>query len=278
MNADVINVFEDLIAVEIAKLDKVTRSDLDKTISMLAGKGILMGSAALSSVRDVLASTIPTRAQVALNLIVRSLAAHGIAIESSNKSQVQELLSGWIERQVISLQQLAKDTAPYKSKSGEQYAAAFLAVIDETAQLEIKRIGGELTLIAASNSTQKRDATGNHPSLVFNAAVGMVQTGPGSFGVAIQHMDSQSSDALNKALEKILELLDENPDDKSIDIASTKEIVIESKTEIAKDKPNIQKVKALINAVGSSIAYAPKLKDGYDTLKWAAAFLGINLP
>jgi hypothetical protein len=127
-------------------------------------------------------------------------------------------------------------------------------------------------------STEKGLPSGTQATNVFNAPVGLVQTGAGSIGFSTQHLDSGAKDALEKAMDALLRALDEKSVNGEAPLNEVRELVIETKAEVAKPKPNMTRVKSLVAGIGGAISFVPKLKVAYDTVKWAAAMINITLP
>jgi hypothetical protein len=83
---------------------------------------------------------------------------------------------------------------------------------------------------------------------------------------------------LSKAFVQILEELPEVEDSAQFNRDDVGAIVHEAKEEVEKERPNGARLRALVAGIGSAIAYAPKLRAAYDTLKWAAGMIGVSLP
>ena len=109
--------------------------------------------------------------------------------------------------------------------------------------------------------------------------LGSFRPAPGASDSRSQHLDSGAKDALEKAMDALMKALDETHSASSgPPLNEVRELVIETKAEVAKPKPNMTKVKSLVTGIGGAISFTPKLKDAYDTVKWAGAMIGIPLP
>jgi hypothetical protein len=84
MKSEALNDFRELLCVETQKLDEGTATEVNNAINTLSRTGNLHGSAGMGLIKDVLAKSIPIRAQVALTLLLRSLTAYGVAVDSKN--------------------------------------------------------------------------------------------------------------------------------------------------------------------------------------------------
>ncbi|MBY5666628.1 hypothetical protein [Rhizobium leguminosarum] len=267
-----LNDFRELLAVETAKIDRTITETHSASISFLASRGILNSSGGMIKVTRDAADTIPMHCQTAFTLLLRTLTAHGVQVDQSNKDAVAAVLRTWIEERLLQLKALVSITAPMAHGNPAQNES-YLKEIDERGNLEIRRIAGEIALIAAAQGREKPGQ--QNFSMVFNGQVGVVQTGAGSFGTANQNIDQGASEALIAALSKILALATQDDSPQRDDVL---ELVADARSELEKDKPNALKVKSLVSGLGDALSLMPKLKEGYDVLKWAGSFVGVNLP
>jgi hypothetical protein len=277
MNESVLAHFEALLSVESIKLNDLTSRELHKTTASLSSRGILISSAAFRALTDTTVRTIPLFSQTAFNILSRVMEAHSIAINEASRREVEDILSDAIGYEVETLVGLVADQPPFKSKPFGDIADNSLDEIRTVGAREIKRINSEIALIAIANDRRSREAGVGHTT-VFNGPIGVVQTGPGSFGAAIQHIDSGTREHLAAALEKVIAALDASEDELPFDKSEVRELVVDGQAELKKDKPNFTRLKSIVSGVGTAINYAPKLKDAYDAVKWAAGFLCVVLP
>lgn len=278
MEGPYINDFEALAAVEISKIDKQMAKEYLRLVSEAAGRGILDSSAAMQMVHRATVHTLPVRAQTAFNILMRSMEAHGVPIVSANKDEVAGFLAAWIDDQRAKAEAKMLGTVPFKRKSVENWANPLLDDLKEIAVAESQRLAGELNLIAARNSRIVKDNADGGSSIVFNGPVGLVQTGAGSFGVAQQNIDGATKASLIEALDKLLEEIDQANGEFEFDPSEVRAVALEAKAEVAKEKPSALRLRGLISGIGGAISYVPKLKTAYETLKWAAKFIGVDLP
>jgi hypothetical protein len=276
--APLMKTFQSLLSVETQKLDEQTRAGVTSQVSMCAGRGALQSSAACQLVVAEASKSIPIRAQTALNLVVRCLAAHSLPVDAATRDDAVALLNDYLDHQQQALRATAQASAPFRSTAA---GPEFLSPIDRATQLERDRLAGELDLMVAAVATRSESRGSAQPgatTIAIHGPVGVVQTGPGSYGTAHQHIDAGAREALEKAIGQILDRLADAPTSTPFDIGEIRQMAEETRAELQSSKPNASKLRALVAGTGSAIAYAPHLKEAYDTLKWAAAFLGINLP
>jgi hypothetical protein len=155
MDAEALRIFRDLASVESEKLDRQTQQAMSKSVSEASARGMLQSSAAIHAVVKNIRDALPLEAQTALTILLRSLAAHGVQLDVNNKDTVKELLTQHIRRREEELLALAKQTPPLKSPHASD---AFLEEYRTAASWEIRRVSGELDLIAASNASRRTAA------------------------------------------------------------------------------------------------------------------------
>lgn len=270
--------FEALLSVEAARLNEQTQRELGKTTSFLTARGNLQSGGAFRVLTDVAARTIQIFAQTAFNIVTRTATAHAIEIRSANQSEIVDLVAAAIQAEVTNLSGMLLDQPSFKGTGMRQMADRFLTELESNADLEITRISTEISLIAVANDRRGGPSQESSSQMIFNGPVGFVQTGPGSFGTAIQHIDGATREHLEKAFSEVLDALGNPAEAFPFDKNEVQELVKEGQDELKKGKPNHTRLKAIVSGVGGAIAYAPKLKAAYDTVRWAATFIGLTLP
>lgn len=270
--------FEQLLAVERQNLNERVGQEIDAATMELSRRGVLRSGAGMKMVTRPALDAVPIFAQACLNVFGRVSGAHGIAIADDNQAEVNALLDKCIRDEVEQLKSLVRSAPSMKQRGMEGTAHTVLQGIDKVAEREIARLGAEISLIAAGQAVRGQ-TQGASNAFTFNAPVGVVQTGPGSHAVAHQTMDASAREALEKALQQVITQLQATTDigDTSVDLAEIRELASEADAELKKDIPNQTRIRSIIRGVGEAIAYVPKLREAYDTLKWAGALIGINL-
>ena len=238
---------------------------------------MLSSSVSMKLVVDAACRAIPISAQTSLTIALRSATAHSVVVNDANVDAVKEMVAERILHQAQVLKKMANSTAPFKGRGMEVFRVQILNEIDKQTVLELKRVGTELSMVVAANSKLPQPSGGTQ--VIVNAPVGVLQTGPGSFGVATFTVDSAASEALGRAFDAIQSQLSSLADaDVPFDRQEILELANEAKAETIKAKPNSAKLKSFVTGLGSAVSFAPKLKEAYDTLKWAANMAGIPLP
>lgn len=279
MDGPYVDDFRTLTAVETRKIDKQMTREFQSVVAEAARRGVLYSSMSIEMVHRAATQTLPVRAQMAFSILMRSLEAYGIPVTAANKNAVEALLSAWIDDQRAKVEATMMQTVPFKQNLQGNWDGPLLGELKEISNAECQRLSGEISLISARNERiAQKNAESGGASIVFNGPVGLVQTGAGSYGVALQHIDGATKASLNEALDKLLRELDEKNGEFEFDVDEVRTVAVEAKAEVAKDAPSALRLRGLISAIGGAISYAPKLKSAYDTLKWAGNLIGINMP
>jgi len=125
-------------------------------------------------------------------------------------------------------------------------------------------------------STSEVPGTATHIN-IHNSTIGAVQTGANSSAaVSMQvnhaHFDAlaTSLDALSKAMAGIVSLPNH-------DKGEILELIGDSRTELAKENPNLSKLRSLLPMIGSAVGFVNELGSAYDVVKSAAGAVAISL-
>lgn len=276
MDNAVLATFNKLVGVEIDLIDEQLAKEISRRIGEASMRGMLHSSRANISVAEEVKQTLPLRSQTALNTLLRSMTANGIAVSPANEEEVVATLAEWIAAQTARCVAIFNERAPYKQGIDlEIYIKPILRAGDQ----ETRRMTGEIELIAAASRQVDANSSDKHGSnFVINAPVGVIQSGPGSFAVAHQHIDAGARDALERALEHLSKELRETDEPVHFNRSEIEAVILEATEEIRKKQPNGAKLKALVAGVANAISFVPKLRPAYDTLKWAAGMIGVTLP
>lgn len=273
-----IDTYRRLFHVEEQKLDARMQVQLGEGVATLSRNGMLNSSVALNLMVGTAAATLPVRAQTAFNLLLRCAGSFGIFIDGDAKKQAISLLEVDLRVAANHLRALVQATPPFSGSASGHIGdiSSVLRRIDEDLAIELERLDGELTLLVAAAAQQKVTAQPAGP--IFHGPVGLVQTGPGSYGVAHVNIDSGSRDELSTALSKLALALNAENSAMPFDLSDVREMITTGQSELAKPKPNGTMLRSIVTGIGGAISFAPKLKDAYDSLKWAAKLAGIDLP
>jgi hypothetical protein len=280
MNSDLTRDFNELLEVEEINLNRQVAQNMRATERIANAEGRLLSGTTMSLLVKDAANAIPIYAQLLLALAARVSTAHGLAIDRQSLDVFRELVRYPLAEELRKLIVMVVDTAPFQGNDrivgqARDHLLQELALLENA---ELQRITAELRLIATANDRRALDSAKSVDTIVFNGSVGVVQTGPGSMAYASQTFDAATRNALTDALDRLLADLNGHSEEFPFNRGEVKELLIEAQTESKKPSPNMTRLRSLVSGIGNTIAFAPKLKDAYDTLKWAGTFLGVTLP
>lgn len=265
--------FEKLLGVESERIDRAMTDDLMHIAADASRRGMLNSSAAaLQGVKKV-ADTLPIRAEVAMSLFLRCASAANIKFDQESADDFLVRLSTWFDTEIQRLQGILKASTVFSRRIvNENNEAAFLKYLHDTARMTKTKTEGQVELLVLQNQSQSRDGEKqNGPNINVTGNIGSLHTGDYSSANVIQNIDTGTSERILEALENIANELAASGDDNT-DLC---EVVEEAKLELKKEKPNTTKLVGLLKGVGGAIGFIPKFQDAYNTLKWAAAGLGL---
>jgi hypothetical protein len=223
-----------LVTVEMHLINEQLQASMGQIVAESAAQGLLNSGATMSRLASEAANTVPVRTQVAMQLMIRCFAAHGVAVNSSNRGIVVERLHQFIENYRVQLRSTVQRTAPFKGPLKHQAAEdQVLRYIDLKANLEKQRIEGEINLVVAASQRQSSDGASPMTGPVFNGPVGLVQLGSNNVGTNHQNLGPDGQKALSDAFAKLIVALEASPQGLSLDVAEVKDVLIEGKNELA---------------------------------------------
>lgn len=272
---ELISTFQKLFGVESARMDHSLKVEFNRLSNEFTRRGVLASGAACHVLIDESERSLNTRAQVIFALLNRAATSHAIEYTVAAQADILQIFTSTLIEQEVHLEKLTEDTPPFRAvRRHEPAILKHIAFqLKKACDQEIIRISGELELMVAAQAKREKSKTDGGPSFNISGPVGVIQTGAGSFGVANQHIDQSAADALIKAIDVIDRALRDAPERQD-----AAEIIVDVRAELGKPKPNSAKLGGLLTGLGAAISYTPKLREAYDTLKWAATFFHINLP
>jgi len=109
-----------------------------------------------------------------------------------------------------------------------------------------------------------------------NAQVGAIVASPGASAQVTQQNISDNRQLILEALDRVLTAI--SGSSHYSELSEARKMVEDARTELGKDKPNSLKLSTAITGIGTAINMLAGLKPAYESLKSAAAVLGVSLP
>jgi hypothetical protein len=133
-----------------------------------------------------------------------------------------------------------------------------------------------LSKLVKEDQSNKEQPSAGGTYINFNHSnIGALQTGANALANVKMNVSQPAYDGLAGALENLslaLNSLTSLPNHSKEEII---ELVADSKSELAKEKPNMAKLSSFLLTIGSAVSLVSELKPAYDAVKAAAVALGI---
>ena len=279
LDQEVLKVANDRIGLEIGEQNTRLSDEISKYKAQMEGRGVLRGGAAVVGIRKLCADAIKNRALLVWQILHRSITTTGISYSSDLEEDLKQVVAshipvtlsdikGCFERNI----EMLTPEGPLRDESMDE--------LDTTRIQALEKVSTEINLFVLSLKRRAEISDKESAGTVINiySPTGAIQTGPHSVAYVSQTLDSEARNKVLHALEEVqsiinnVEDLPEYPKDEILDL------VLEGKSEIEKDKPNMTKLRSHLSIIGASIQMVASAKPAYEVLKGALAYLGISLP
>jgi hypothetical protein len=145
-------------------------------------------------------------------------------------------------------------------------------------ELVLRETDAEVDLAVASLA-RRAEREGVASVYQFYAPVGAVVSGSHASASVVQNIGAQERVELSAALERILEgvvgALEDVGQERRDDLV---ELVREAREEIDRPRPNGLRLTSVLQGIGSAVQTIASVEPAYQTLKGAAALIGVHLP
>lgn len=141
--------FQSLLSIDFETIDRETQNKVQLQIRQFAKNGSLHSGNAMMRVAEEFAGSVRQKGQIALASLDRSLRAHGLYPNESNKTVLCELLFVALDAQEKRSCELAAATPPFRS--GIVAAETALGPIRNACNQEKQRLRVEVNLMAAKS-------------------------------------------------------------------------------------------------------------------------------
>lgn len=232
-----------------------------------AARGIGHSGAHIYMAFETCLREIRLRAEMVRELVSRVVEQSGFHADARD---LRYLLSSTFTNMYVDVDRSYRDVLMLMPSTGEQLQAQIRMLGHEQVEA-LKQQEAELDLLAV---TRRPDAPG---SVVVNAPVyGAIQTGAGASAEVVVNVDSAGMQALREAVQALRDAIRSAPVD---DVPPAVEpILAELEAETGRKDPRANYIGALLASTGSLMEIAANAPGAYDTLRGAAAMIGVPLP
>jgi len=244
--------------------------------SQFNARGVLRSSMFANAGKRIAAENLAARAQTTWESIVRVLRISNVPSAPELASNLRAIYGSLLETQFNEInaslhQQCGRIIAGMSSNT-----QGLLSLDSEFAHL-IEQYDIEIDLFC-DGLEQGRDNHGAGDAYIFNAAIGIVQTGDHTNANVIQNVSEEHRATLVAALRDAGQAIQENADFGDDQKRELLEIVADGEAELNEERPNQTRFRSAMQIVGSTLRGMATASGAYQALKLALNPFGINLP
>lgn len=272
-----LNTFYDLFRVEAKSLDAQLHGAIQAIDRKAAAAGMLLSGNTIILVCEAGATSLSVRCRMAWSLLFKSMAAYDIEVNGETVSLFLSQLGSQSANAAISVKSIVRTSAVFRRLKPDGAALkAGIAIIDQALDHEVAKMKAEAALLVAATSRAK--VATPQPTITITGDGNVFVMGDSNQVNASLQIDTQTSAALLEALKLTLEALSTVRAVDGRNVQEIEELVADTIKTIDAPRPNGLKIKASIKAIAETIKFIPALRPAYDTIKSAAALIGIYLP
>ncbi|MBI2585733.1 MAG: hypothetical protein HYW28_07650 [Rhodospirillales bacterium] len=267
------------IALAFADQDDQINRDVLAGLNEFTRRGIIQSSMAARQVGVLHGNDIRIRGEIALNRAKRVISMLGISATEDFETELRTFLEELLNAEVAKQRRYLNGRPPLKQPArgaGTSFHQIGNAEFGKAVDLMFRKLRSEITLYTATLRNPAKAISSGPPSITIEGDVGVFQTGSQA-SVTIS-IDAFAKEQIIKALDTVHTGLAGIKDTASFSVAEIEEMVVESKEELQKEKPNSTKLKTMLTGISGAIQTTAALRPAYESVKSVLAFLGISLP
>jgi hypothetical protein len=265
-----------IIQVQLEELLQQLSRDLELIRNEMTMRGMGRSGAIVAKIHERCAREVEIRARIVWLALQKAFLATGVqpseSLAEDLKREVEKHLSPGLPvlNQVVTkeaeLMRIPHPPSP----------------LSDALSRALRKVGVEIDLFVQSlvsrGAAVREQGVPSSTTLVFQAPVGAVQTGPGATASVVQVLAAEDREALLQALRFVGESLvtvEKLPGSSKDEVL---ELVKEVGVEVQKPKPNGIRLRSILSAIATAIQTTASLQPAYQALKAALLPLGILLP
>lgn len=255
-------------------------SDLEFELSSIsanaAQNGMLRSSTHILEIQNAYANATTERGNFAWEILHRCITTIGISYDDQLEQQLKAAIEKHLPEHMDGLKYRVQQAADQFGMS--DIVSRIPDKVEEARQHVRRTIYSEIELFILKLKTKPVELPYLPQINIHNSNIGALQTGTGSVANISQTINTKAIEEISNALIymgselKTVESLPQN--DKSEII----ELIVDGIDELKKEKPNLSKIKSYVSTIGGAVSFAANLRPAYESLKAAAAMIGLQLP
>jgi hypothetical protein len=271
------NDFNEIIGIEMFEMNRTLSGAMAATQSRLIAKGLGTSGPAMQLLVEDATNSLKARAQYILGQLLRCLAAHQVRLDETTLPEAIALLRDTIDVQSQVIRSKLFGFPVFQTNGLEGARHQLEAQYAQESPRLIKRLTTELRLAMAASKKDSNMAASS-TNMTFNGPVGLIQTGDGSQAAVTQHIDLGTRTQLLSVLQSYIDELDKVENHSMAGREELKEMVLETKDELEKAKPNSLKIGSGLRTIAETSKFIGSLGPAYQVLKPLLSYFGIHLP
>jgi len=265
------------IALEIGEQDKRLSQTIEASVAAFSARGMVRSGNMIHEVQSKCVEAVHERANIVWQILHRAVTTLGVAYHDELEHELVSAVDRYFPDHMDGLKYRIAETA--RRIGMADVVSRMPDEVLTARRVALGRLSSEIKLFVMALQKTRNPQPAYTPQVnIINSTIGAVQTGHQSSANVQQQINSESREALIKALDMIAEQLGKNDELPARNKAEVVELVADTKNELGKAEPNITKVSGYLAAIGGTLGAIANLKPAYDTLKAAAGLVGILLP
>jgi hypothetical protein len=281
LNPKIESIAREQVRLQFEERDGSLDREIGATVSQFVKCSALHSGICIRAVAGLFQNELKIRANIALNVLRGACSEVGVQADSEVAPAMKRILGQVIGDEANKLLSRMLATQPIASydKSGTAGASFGVDVRSPYEKVRANRIAfveSETDLFDARlSAVSQSQVKGGQVTVIGNSNVVLAGAFTGStVNVAL---DSGAKAEIERALATVEEALGSLAGHPTVNVAEVRDMVADSKAELAKPTPNKSKLAALLGGVAVTIQTVASLRPAYDAVKGALALLGIRL-
>jgi len=240
--------------------------------SQFVEANMLWSSSAQQWLGDVIEQELQVRAMLAWQILSRILSNQPLEVDSRVGTQMKETIAGGLDSNcddVLSEYEYVNNLLP---------GTGLVPPWENMRRFALEKVDSEIDIALLSAAAVKRESGAPTTNINIYQSYGIVQTGAGATASLVQNFGQTERRQLAEALDAAELAASTSVELNPRQLAELGEVVGDVRGELAKESPNMSRVRGALIAVSTTIQTLGSSAGAYDLLKGAAALIGVHLP
>lgn len=259
------------IDLELRERKRAFGHTVGEVKGQFVGANMLWSSSAQQRLGEVIEQELQVRAMLAWQILSRILSNQPLEVDGRVGNQMKETVAGGLDSNCDDI------LSEYESVKGLLPGTGLVPPWESLRWLALEKVESEIDITLLSAAAFKRES-GEPTTINIYQSYGIVQTGAGATASLVQNFGQAERQRLSEALDAVENVASESADLSPRQLLELDEVVGDIRGELAKESPNMSKVRGALIAISTTIQTLGSAAGAYDLLKGAAALIGVHLP